>query len=329
VRKLYFQSGNTNTSFKLGKQIVVWGEAEGGIITDIISPRDSTEFIFTQIEDTRVGQYMLTVDNYSGYGQVSFILNPDSQANIYPEKGHKYAAPSFDTMDGFDVKAPYESANILDETEVGTRWKHTLKSIDISLMGASVRDNNPVYRFDGISPENEIILTPVHERYEMLGASSTQTRGYYLISEEIAYKFNKSFNAQSHMPGVDICKKDVLDTAISIEYNANGAWDSMLSISNSHINNFDDAITGLKENLTTIYLSWTKNFLYETLTTSISAIYIIQNEDMVCTPEVSYDINDSWSFEASASFFAIDDIDSQLACFKNNHRIAFESSYKF
>ena len=68
---------------KAGKQIVVWGKADAAVVTDIMSPRDLTELVFTSLEDARLGQQMLILDHFSANSQWSVVFNPDVKVNRF------------------------------------------------------------------------------------------------------------------------------------------------------------------------------------------------------------------------------------------------------
>ena len=59
TKEAFLQSSFGNTSIKAGYQVLIWGESELGAITDIVSPRDSSEFLFIPLEESRIGQHAL------------------------------------------------------------------------------------------------------------------------------------------------------------------------------------------------------------------------------------------------------------------------------
>ncbi|MDD3903940.1 MAG: hypothetical protein PHO09_09710, partial [Sphaerochaeta sp.] len=45
LKEAYFDFYFSNIDLRVGKQTIIWGEAEGAFITDIVSPRDMRSFI--------------------------------------------------------------------------------------------------------------------------------------------------------------------------------------------------------------------------------------------------------------------------------------------
>ncbi|MBT4836724.1 MAG: hypothetical protein HON94_05200, partial [Methylococcales bacterium] len=145
IREMYFQSTHQKISVKIGKQILVWGEADGAIVTDIISPRNLTEFIFQPIEDTRIGQIMLTIDYFSHNHHWTLLLNPDRKTNQFALPGHEYAL--FNPLQNnplINLTKEQTPKTSLSDMEVGLRWKKTFSGHDVSFMLAEVTNNNPV-----------------------------------------------------------------------------------------------------------------------------------------------------------------------------------------
>ncbi|ETR68211.1 MAG: hypothetical protein OMM_10754 [Candidatus Magnetoglobus multicellularis str. Araruama] len=78
LRELYLQFGFSKFNVTFGRQIVVWGQADTQIITDVVSPRDNSDFIFIKLEDSRLGQLMLSSDIYSDWGHFLFYFSKSS-----------------------------------------------------------------------------------------------------------------------------------------------------------------------------------------------------------------------------------------------------------
>lgn len=54
TKEAYLQSSIENTSVKAGLQVVIWGEADGAAVTDVVAPRDQSELFFISLEESRI-----------------------------------------------------------------------------------------------------------------------------------------------------------------------------------------------------------------------------------------------------------------------------------
>ncbi len=95
-KEAFLQASFADTSIKGGVQIMIWGESDGGAIADVISPRDYSELFFISLEESRIGQPMLIIDQFSAIGDWSLFYIHDPEFNEYPEKGTAYYYDPFD-----------------------------------------------------------------------------------------------------------------------------------------------------------------------------------------------------------------------------------------
>ena len=76
LRELYVDTKLADWQFRLGKQQVVWGTADGIKLLDIINPTDYREFNQNTFEDSRIPIWMLKAEkNVSDRSSLQFILS--------------------------------------------------------------------------------------------------------------------------------------------------------------------------------------------------------------------------------------------------------------
>jgi hypothetical protein len=74
LRELYWDGSNTSTFWRLGKQQVVWGEADGLKLLDVINPQNFREFILDDFDDSRIPLWMANVEYTVGDNSLIQIL---------------------------------------------------------------------------------------------------------------------------------------------------------------------------------------------------------------------------------------------------------------
>ncbi|PCK08201.1 MAG: hypothetical protein COA42_10360 [Alteromonadaceae bacterium] len=158
ARELFIQASLGPLSVKIGQQLVIWGKADSGVITDVFSPRDLRESIFTPVENSRLGQTMIVADYYiynqESQQQFSLVVNPDIDVNEFARPGHPYGPNLIPNASSLD--AQFNNAIILansenvapgfslPDAEFGLRWTYTRDNFDVALMVADLVDNNPI-----------------------------------------------------------------------------------------------------------------------------------------------------------------------------------------
>ena len=83
LRELYVDTKLADWQFRLGKQQVVWGTADGIKLLDIINPTDYREFNQNTFEDSRIPIWMLKAEkNVSDRSSLQFILSEHEENKI-------------------------------------------------------------------------------------------------------------------------------------------------------------------------------------------------------------------------------------------------------
>ncbi|MCP3925309.1 MAG: hypothetical protein GY714_22270 [Desulfobacterales bacterium] len=322
MREGYLQISMGNLSVSFGKKIVVWGEADGAVVTDIISPRDKSEFAFTTLSESRVGQYLLLFDLYTDSGTWSFIVNPDPRINTGPESCSEYYIDSFpDSLFEVEVKNPDES-----DTEFAFRWKQTFGKSDLSIMAGDLVENQAVYRYSG-SNSGKYQLSKGFSRYQMIGIAANYASGNFLWKQEVAYKANRSFQKQTFTEYNNLLEKDVLDMALGVEYNYS-KFNLYLEASNQLILNWESTLYN-EENETSIIFIMGYDFLNETLKLEYSLSYQIQNRYTVHKVESDYEFTDNLRGILSFTYLDFDKESSALWQLRKKDRVDLNIKYIF
>ncbi len=203
TREAYLQSSFGNTSFRVGYQILPWGVSEGGAITDEVSPRNNAEFFFVSLEESRVGQPMLTMDHFGDSGQWTAFFVPRPGYNKYPDRDSEYDIPG-----AFDRNAPDDDWDNAGTYEFGARWKRSFGKSDISLMAARLIDNDYLVR---------------QQRFRMYGLTANIGIDNLLLRAEVALKQPRAFLARSaDSNGLTIVESDQFDSSFGFDYSPGG-----------------------------------------------------------------------------------------------------------
>ena len=84
LRELYLDADLGPALVRLGKQQIVWGEADGLKILDIVNPQSFLEFILPAFEDSRIPQWSANVEIPFRSSDLQLIVVPDPTFNRIP-----------------------------------------------------------------------------------------------------------------------------------------------------------------------------------------------------------------------------------------------------
>ncbi len=305
-REGFLQASFGPVSITLGKQVIVWGKADGAVVTDVISPRDRTELIYTSLEDSRIGQRMLAVDFYPANNQrLSIVLNPDPRVNLAAPPGHAYVpASAFDEL-AVQLQSAQHPQMGIEYLESGIRWSGTSGKNDYALMLADVLDNEPVYQAEGYTAElyPRLKLQPQYRRYRMLGGGFNSGSGNIVWKAEAAAFHDKSHSTTDYAINGGIVRKDMIAGAAGFDYNSPGHYQLTLEASNMNIRDWQNSILAERENESLIYGSWAKSFMHETLATEFVMVYQPQDGESLLLPRATYEFNDRWTLRLETALF--------------------------
>lgn len=314
----YGASGGA-TSLKAGVQRLIWGESEGGAITDVVSPRNFREAFVIPLEEARVGQFMLNVDHFSTLGDWSFFYIPRPKFNKYPAKGTAYFIEPFDS-----------NAEIRDEPpgkrhEYGMRWKKTFGKSDISFMAASLLDNDYVYRADGIAGMDGMVISRTAQRFTMAGMTFNYAAGQFLVKGEVALKSPKAFNDARFQ----LVENDMVDSSLGVTYSMGQSNTVGVELVNSHVRNWSEQIVGPRRNTSSVVLNTNLFFLSETLSVNWLLIYNRPFTSYQSSIRTSYKWTDNLTFGVDIHAIDAPDRNSPLRPYRDMDQVAFKLHYAF
>lgn len=308
------------TSLKVGVQKLIWGESEGGAITDEVSPRNFSELFFIPLEESRLGQGMVVFDYFSPVGDWSMFYVPTPRFNDYPERGTAYFVDAFG-----------ESAIVRDrrggarDDEFGMRWRRTFGQSDVSVMAARLTENDYAYRLDGIAPDGRLLIARVPQRMTMLGSTFSFTRGKSLVKGEVALKSSRAFNDRS----LGLVEKDVLDSAIGLTYSLGQNNTLGVEWVNSRILGWNRGISGVPENAASLVIN--ANFLFHNDRLSVNWLTIWSEPyaSYQSSLRSAYKWDDNLSFGIDLHYVDAPDRRSGLRPYRDEDQVVVRVQYQF
>ena len=159
LNEAYYRYSGEIWDISVGRQVIVWGQADGFKLTDVLSARDSSEFIAFSGDDARLPSDSIRLRFFHDLFTFEAIAVPFFTPNKLPrfgfEDGAKNGLYYIDTPDSY--KTPFGSVPIrytktqsakpkmFTDTEAAARFSFFLPGIDFSVSGFYGWDKNPRY----------------------------------------------------------------------------------------------------------------------------------------------------------------------------------------
>ena len=317
---LQYSQPNSNNSYKVGIQKMIWGESEGGAITDVVSPRNSSELFLIPLEESRLGQFMVAADRFTDQGHWSAFFVPSARFNRYPERGTAYFRPFF--PEGTLIRSARDSAN---RHEYGLRWKKVHDRSDFSLMAASLIENDHAYDVVGVDDGGHLLVDRFDRRFGMVGATFNHVRGNFQIKGEVAYKSARSLLDD----GLRARSKPVIDSAFGVTYSLGGVKSVGMEWVNSHVVGWNPTLAATPRNQSSLVVNANFGFLSDLLTINWLTIVTRPNASLQSSVRASYQWRESTAFQLDVHVVGDTDRNAALRTYRDTDQIALRVKYQF
>jgi len=330
LREAYLDIFFNRMDFRLGKQQIIWGKADGVFITDIISPKNLSEFLLPDFDEIRMGITALKADYYLGDHTFEAVWIPAFTATVAPDAGSIwYKALSFPIASNFDYSQK-EITPSLENSELFAKFSAMTSLIDFELMAGYVWNDDPTMHVQKtVDPATQqlsgITLLPQHHRLSIGGGSFSMTVGAFVLRGEGAYYSGKYFQTNNPTAIDGITDKNYLHYLVGLDFNIGDTRISSQFIQQA-ILDYDDKITNDEfENTATVLVS--RTFLRETLKMELFSYIGLTNEDALIRPKLTYDFTDGFQFLLGANIFTGNE--GRFGQYDNNDMLYFKVKYSF
>lgn len=332
LRELYLDMPLDNGHLRLGKQQVVWGQADGLRVLDVVNPLDYREFILGDFEDRRLPLWMLNWEfpvSANWTGQLLWI--PDPTPDLLPASGSAFSFTSPKLVPALPSSLPVQllrdspPRSQLHDADYGLRLTAFLEGWDISL--------NYFYHYrDQAIPVRETSttvarITPTYRRSHLLGGSVANAFGNLTLRAEFGYGNNHYFLTNDPIDYDGVFRSAELSTVVGLDYNL-GA-DLLLSgqLFQSVLEERQaGAVRDTVEYQASLMLQ--KRWLNDTLFSKALYIQSLNDGDSLLQLEASYELTTYLQLQIGADIFTGSRA-GVLGQFDNRDRVTVGFSYSF
>jgi hypothetical protein len=322
IRELYWQTYSDNSFWRLGKQQVVWGEADGLKLLDVINPQNFREFILDNFDDSRIPIWMMNAQiNTSDSGMLQLLLIPDTSTHELAENDSIYqftspvVVPSItnETLSSLGInELVIQQENNAKSGDAGLRYSDFISlqdsSWDITLNYLHHYIDTPVA---STSIDNDTLVVDFkYETSHLIGGSASTVLGDVSIRSEIAYETDRYLRSEESLETLNITlpnivKGNLFSSVIGVDYQ--GLSDNFISVQwyrqtlLLNKNERQKAVADRDEDRLT--LLWETKFLNETITTRWQHIHGVNHGDGILRPKVTYNWQSNIDVYLGADYF--------------------------
>ncbi|QGY47583.1 hypothetical protein GM418_29115 [Maribellus comscasis] len=322
LREAFFQYTTNNWDFKVGKQIVIWGVADGLRITDIISPMDYSEFLARDYDDIRIPvnafRLMYIKPNYN----FELVFVPVSEFFVLPVKEENpwSITHSFETP--YQVDMDNTPAQNLKNSEFGSRFSFYLSRIDFSVSALHTWNKMPVFNYGYSQNGDTLLLDENYSRMDMLGIDFSLPVSKFVIRGEVAQYFRELQEINNNR----FIKKNTTNILLGVDWYAGNDWTLMAQYYHKLINNYEKSMTNDKNTAYTT-LSISKKIFRSTLNLESYSYVDLINKASFTRFSCDYSVTDQIHFMAGYDWFNGDN--GMFSYYKDNSEYWVKAKFSF
>lgn len=208
VRQAYFDLFSNSYDFRIGKQEIIWGESDGGFVTDILTPVDLSEFLTQEPSDLRIGLIAASVTRYFGNNFLQIVASPTIQKNLLPPSDSRWFPVQTFPENFPDIIPiqfrPSEQDPAIDDVQIASKfsWRPTLDlSLDFMLYhwahpmpAYAIQIQPPTFINGSVINGPAISLTETYQTSPMAGYSASwQTSDRWVFKSEALFVYERLF----------------------------------------------------------------------------------------------------------------------------------------
>lgn len=311
LRELRLETRLGPAYLTLGKQQIVWGQADGLKVLDVVNPQSLREFILDDFEDSRIPLWAVNVELPLGAVMAQLLWIPDPSFHEFPAPGAVFSltAPRFlpPTVPGFipvleDVDRP---RRIGADGDAGLRLSTFAGGLDLALYYLYHYDDRPVFEGErGASPLGPTLtFTPRYERTHLVGASGSGAFGSLTVRSELALSTHRFLSTRDPREADALVRTPELGFVLGLDWF--GFRDTLLSFQLFHAALLEDATGLLQDRFETFLTLLVRRELWnDRLRLEGIWIHGVNEGDGILRPRATYQVaSDVWMWVGLDIFY--------------------------
>lgn len=291
-------------NMRLGKQQVVWGQADGLKVLDVVNPQNLREFNLPDFEDSRIPTSMLNVEIPTSLdSSVQLLVIPDLTFNELADPGSTFEITSPELVPaaatGVPVTVDRTQRPAGGNVESGVRWSAFVNGWDLSANYFYYYQDNPVVYRE--LANGQVRVTPTYERSHLAGITASNAFGDLVLRLELG-GISDTYQIRSDLVDRGIHNTPEVASVVGLDYHGITDWMISYQWFQSTLTDYDDRIVRKRTTLRHTILLRNKSW-NETLETRLFALLNQDHGDGQVRVKVGYQLADDWELWAGADLF--------------------------
>lgn len=338
LREAWVEHDGNHWDVRAGRQLIVWGRADGLRITDNISPPDYTDMVLRGVEDTHKPVTAMKLRGLYGDWTAEFIWKPLFEPLDMPDEGGPWAIyTGFERIDDMARRMVRGShvvvdddenhkGNGLSDSEFAFKITRAGAGMDISLSYFNGWDNMPTFRLGQFQMGDEgpeLHINRKHYRVSIYGLDIAVPYDAFVFRGEAALISGRRF----YRNDMSLKNGDLLKYLVGFDWIPGSGWTVTGQFADDFILGYSDDLAQ-DQHKPLVTLSLSKQFLHDTLRIKEQLFTYLHDGQTMNRVYAEYDIADNWKISAGYDYFSVDN-DSYYKNFGNNNQVWMKLRWSF
>jgi hypothetical protein len=344
IREWYFDTEMAGVFWRLGKQQVVWGQADGLKILDVVNPQSYREFILDDFDNSRIPLWMINAEIPIGDDDsLQFLWIVDQSYHRFANNGSDYQITSPllvpRPIEGIEI-ASFELQkpnNVLKDSDLGLRYMKFYQGWDLTFNYLYHYLDSPVF-YQQLN-DSTVSIEAKYQRNHLFGLTASKAFDDWTIRSEVGY----STNSYHLLDALSDGNRKIFDYYQGVKWSSDlssvigldwqGLENTLLSIQwfQSSLLDYDDKIDYVmlrpKHNQIWSFL-YQENFVNDTWMFEALAMYGVDQHDSSVQLELSHMFESNIKLWLSTDLFSGNQL-SLFGQFNEVDRLAFGVEWGF
>ena len=302
LRENYLDIGAGDWDFRLGKQNVVWGEMVGLFFADVVSARDTREFILPDFDTMRIPQWAARAEYFKDDFHAELLWIPVASYDLIGKPGAEFYPYQLQPPGlGVQYRNEVRPSRNLSNTNYGLRLSTLRNGWDISGFAYSSLDISPTFYRDATTLPGTFIYEARHERINQFGSTLAKDFGSFVLKGEAVYTRGRKFSVLRLADADGLAPQNTLDWALGFDFTLPA--DTRFNVQvfqRDYFNHDPDLISDKQESGYSLLLNHKLNDKLEVQAMFISSL---NRTDWLFRPRVTWNFERNWGLAVGADVF--------------------------
>ena len=324
LEEAYVDRVGDGWDLRLGRQVVIWGRADGLRIVDRVSPSDQSESLTRELDEVRLGVDALRFRKLEETSQWELIWAPWFRPGKAPRG--VWALPS-PVPEGADVVyAPTEKpGRTLADGVVAARWSYYGPGLDLGLSLLHTWEELPsLERHRSADGAGTTTLVPRHHRLSLLGLEFARPWRSFVFRGEAVYGQGRRYEPAQW--DADLYRKDFVQWMAGVDWTPEAQWTLTAQAADEWVLDHEAGMAAAAHS-PVVTLGLTTTFLRETLKLSNLLYWRPEEEGLYNRFSLDYALTDR--FHAGAGLDLFTGKKGVFATYEENDQLWIKLKYSF